>query len=107
MEHIDVWKENGVLRHICYGTFQNPDKSAVWCIEEADKIYKWDDFPLMSVYLGDVCAWNDYEKSIQEIVSCDRTQGVTKIGWIGNAYTDQRLVRLRMLEIGRSFRFSF
>lgn len=46
-------KENGQLVFYHNGGFQFRNPSTIWCITEADKIYKWGDFPEMTISTED------------------------------------------------------
>ena len=122
-----VKKEGNLIFNI-FGGYQTRNVSTMWCIEQADKIYKWNDFTEIKIHTGDYESsendytytkknsyqnvvpdfnfelWqqagiNDYEEFIKQI----DVQGllgfdINKVGWIGNPDTNP--YRYRMLEIG-------
>ena len=46
-------KENGILSFKDYGGYECRNPSTIWCIQQADKTYKWDDFDEITVHTDD------------------------------------------------------
>jgi Glycosyl transferase family 90 len=49
-----VKKENGQLIFTDHGGYETRNPCTIWCITEADKIYKWKDFKEIKVFTTDV-----------------------------------------------------
>jgi hypothetical protein len=125
-----VKKENGVLVFNDLGGYETRNPSTIWCIQEADKVYHWDDFKEIKISTGDYendvddytyskqnhyhrvvpdfnfHSWpqvgiNDYEEFVKEIDNAGLTSyELNKVGWIGNSNTHYR--RLLLLDIGNN-----
>jgi hypothetical protein len=54
-QHFTLSKENGELKIEDFGGYESRHSSTIWCIQEADKIYKWQDFNKIFIYTGDGC----------------------------------------------------
>jgi hypothetical protein len=112
-----VKKERGklILRDPGGVDWRNP--STFWCIQEADKIYKWQDFPELKIYTGDAeehtdgyaysrngsfvnlvpdfhfhqwrnGGFEDYTDFVKKIDKAGRSKAkIHKIGWIGDTVT--------------------
>jgi len=52
-ESFTVEKKGGKLSFVNNGGFQSRNSSTVWCIKEADKIYKWADFRKIKIVTND------------------------------------------------------
>jgi len=122
-----VKKSNGVLNCKNCGGFQSRNPSTIWCIQQADAKYNWNDFSEFQVHTWDYeknpneytyskqnsvhnvvpdfnfHAWpevgiEDYEKTVESIIeSGSHPYELLKVGWIG-ARTHEN--RNRMLAIG-------
>jgi hypothetical protein len=123
----NVSKINGELCFKDFGGFETRNSSTIWCIQQADKIYNWDNFTELTIHTGD-CeknandysyskqnnynklvpdfnfhSWpqvgiNDYEDIVKEIDNNGLTvHEINKVGWIG-ATSNYR--RIDMLKIG-------
>ena len=55
-----VKKENGNLIFNDFGGYESRNSSTIWCIQEADKIYNWNDFKEIKIKTG------DYEDNIND-----------------------------------------
>ena len=129
MYHITVRKHAGKLYFKDGGSWGSRNKSTIWIITEADKIYNWPDFPEIVVNTGDVGidkyyaysqinsydkvvpefsfhAWpevriHDYTETVNEIDKFGMQPYIThKVGWIGNLETNH--MRKRLYELGQS-----
>uniref|UniRef100_A0A6C0AZI1 Glycosyl transferase CAP10 domain-containing protein n=1 Tax=viral metagenome TaxID=1070528 RepID=A0A6C0AZI1_9ZZZZ len=58
-----VKKENGELIINDMGGFETRNSSTIWCLQEADKLYHWNDFKEIRIYTGDF----DYTHDIKNI----------------------------------------
>ena len=47
------YKTDNTLHFIDHGGYESRNTSTIWCIKEADKIYKWKDFDIIKIYTGD------------------------------------------------------
>ena len=122
------YKTNGNLIFNDLGGYETRNPSTFWCIQQADKIYKWNDFKEIKIYTGDMennmndytyskhnnynnlvpdfnfHSWpsvgiNDYEDFVKQIDNAGlNNYEINKVGWIGNTNTNFR--RKQMLEIG-------
>ena len=54
-----VSKSNGTLKFQDLGGYETRNPSTIWCIQEADKIYKWNDFEEIKISTKDSEANND------------------------------------------------
>lgn len=118
--YFDVFKIKGILYFIDYGGYESRNKSTIWCIKEANKFYKWNDFYKIRIYTGDYetnqqnytysnqinlsktipdfnfHSWpevgiDDYEKFINKIDICGLKKAeINKVGWIGNIDTNYK-----------------
>jgi hypothetical protein len=109
-----IKKESGKLHYQDLGGYEFRNPSTFWSIQEADKIYNWDDFPELRIYTEDFEEneqnytfskqnsynnlipdftfhnWpqvniNDYNETINAIDQAGLTNyEVNKVGWIGN-----------------------
>ena len=48
-----VKKDNGKLYFNNYGGWETRNESTIWCIEQADKIYNWNDFTEIKIDTND------------------------------------------------------
>jgi hypothetical protein len=55
-----VKKENGKLIFIDHGGYESRNPSTFWCIQEADKIYNWNNFKQLTIHT------QDYENNINQ-----------------------------------------
>jgi hypothetical protein len=115
-----VLKNNGQLIFKNNGGYETRNPSTIWCIQEADKIYNWNDFNEITIFTGDVESnQNDFTYSKQysyaklvpdfnfhswpqvgihdyEILTKEMDNAglcnfeINKVGWIGNANTNYR-----------------
>ena len=112
----EVFKKNGILNFIDYGGYETRNSSTMWCIQEANKLYKWKDFQKIKICTNDFTnnksvysyiketniklvpdfvfhAWpevgiNDYVDFTQKIHNAGKTSPLkNKVGWIGNLNT--------------------
>jgi len=125
-----VSKANGQLIFNDYGGYETRNPSTIWCIQEADKIYKWNDFDEIKIFTEDYevddndftyskqnhysntvpdfnfHSWpqvgiHDYSDFVKEIDNAGLNKYQTnKVGWIGNVNTNFR--RKIMFEIGNT-----
>jgi hypothetical protein len=123
-------KENRKLVFKDYGGYETRNPSTIWCIQQADKIYNWNDFPEKQIFTTDsesnffhytyskqnnylnlvpdfnFHSWpqvgiNDYEELYKSIDKKGRTPfNINKVGWIGNINTHP--FRKKLLEIGNT-----
>jgi len=49
----NVSKINGELCFKDFGGFETRNSSTIWCIQNADKIYNWDNFTELTIHTGD------------------------------------------------------
>jgi hypothetical protein len=126
----NVKKENGKLLFHDFGGYETRNYSTMWCINEANKIYKWNDFSKIKIYTQDYennvndytyskrtdyinvipdfnfHAWpqvgiNDYETFVKEIDNAGlNNYEINKVGWIGNVTTNR--MREKLLKIGEA-----
>jgi hypothetical protein len=122
----NVRKENGKLIFTDFGCWETRNQSTIWCIERANDIYNWDDFPEIKIHTTDYendnndytyskndsfhklvpdfnfKGWiqvgiDDYKEFTNSIhLSGLQPYEINKVGWIGNTNS----IRLRLLEIG-------
>jgi hypothetical protein len=121
-----VKKENGKLIFNNLGGIQTRNESTIWCIQEANKIYNWNDFNEIQIYTNDhddeknysyskinsynklvpdfnFYKWtqsgiNDYIETINQISDNGKKQYIkNKVGWIGSILNQSRY---KMLQIG-------
>ena len=122
-----VKKENGKLIFNDDGGYETRNPATIWCIKEADKIYKWNDFKQLTIHTDDqeinddcysyskqssynklvpdfhFCNWPevgiiDYNETIKSIHLSGLNQPeINKVGWIG-CFTNS--TRRRLFEIG-------
>lgn len=61
------FKKNGILIFKDFGGYETRNPSTFWCIQQADKIYNWNDFSEIKIHTGDVETNNmiDYTYSKQ------------------------------------------
>jgi hypothetical protein len=115
-----VFKTNGELKFIDYGGYETRNPSTMWCIQEANKIYNWDNFNEIIIYTQDYesnkdnftyskqnsyknlvpdfnfHSWPevgiyDYDMLIKEIdIAGLNLFEINKVGWIGNKNTNFR-----------------
>lgn len=64
-EELTVQKSDGKLIFIDAGGYQTRNVSTIWCIQQADKIYNWKDFPKITIKTGDFIS-GDSEKLLRE-----------------------------------------
>ncbi len=125
-----VGKKNGDLFFNDLGGYQTRNSSTFWCIQQADKIYNWNDFKEIKINTGDYehnnndytyskqnsynnlipdfnfHSWpqagiNDYDTFIKEIVDAGLSSfKINKVGWIGNL--DTHPLRKKLFEIGNN-----
>lgn len=129
MQQFTVAKRNGQLQYMDQGGYESRNASCIWCINQANSHFDWEDFPELTIHTG------DYEQSISEhtfskqnstirtvpdfnfhawpevgIDDYERTIGAVherglqpaaqhKVGWIGNLHTCG--TRQVLYEIGR------
>jgi len=123
-----VSKIGGHLVYDDKGGYETRNPSTFWCIQKADEIYQWPDFPALEISTGDYeesdneysyskrngyhClvpdfnfhAWpqvgiDDYEETVQEIVRAGCMDAIeNRVGWMGSL----NAIRLRwmMMQIG-------
>lgn len=121
-------KENGKLLFNDLGGYETRNPSTIWCIQQADKIYNWNDFPEKVIFTNDqennrlqysyskqnhytnlvpdfnFHSWPqvgiyDYEILYKELDIRGREPFlINKVGWIGNINTHP--FRKRLLDIG-------
>ena len=60
-------KERGQLMFCDMGGYETRNPSTMWCIQQADVIYNWNDFPEMKIDTGDA------ENTIQDIRIVNKT----------------------------------
>ena len=53
VENIEVFKKNGILNFIDNGGWETRNASTIWCIRQANKLYKWGDFDKIIITTGD------------------------------------------------------
>lgn len=124
-----VSKINGILNFQNIDEHQSRNKSTIWCIKEADKIYNWKDFDDISIYTGDIGdghilaytksnydyinmvpdfwfdCWveaeiNDYNEQIRLIDKAGKIKPeINKAGWIGVVH-DTVECRKKLFQIG-------
>jgi hypothetical protein len=113
-----VKKKNGELIFKSYGCDGHRNESVFWCIQEADKVYNWNDFDERRFYTNDyetvpgswsVTTHSDFERVVpdfgfhrwfrdyDEIIQAVSDAGlepfsVNKVGWIGKYSHDSRLI---------------
>lgn len=122
-----VKKENGKLIFNNLGGYQTRNPSTIWCIEQADAIYNWNDFKEIIIHTGDkdstdtnytysklniytnlvpdfnFYSWpeagiNNYNDTIKEInISGNILPLINKVGWIGNSNTSP--IRKQLIQI--------
>jgi hypothetical protein len=125
-----IKKENKQLIFNDLGGYETRNPLTFWCIQEADKIYNWNDFREVTIYTTDYennenqftyskqnhfnnlvpdfnfHSWpqvriNDYNSFIQEISNAGLSNyEINKVGWIGNINTNH--MRKHLLEIGKN-----
>jgi hypothetical protein len=125
-----ISKSNGELIFKDSGGYETRNSSTIWCIQEADKIYNWNDFNEITILTGDYeeyCnsytfskqehynkvvpdfnfhSWpqvgiSDYTNFIKDIDNAGlNNYKINKVGWIGNTNTNFR--RKILLEIGNN-----
>jgi hypothetical protein len=125
-----VKKENGNLIFNDFGGYETRNLSTIWCIQEADKIYNWNDFKEIKIKTGDYednindytySKRNNYNNLIPDfnfhswpqvgIINYDNIvrkidlngledYEINKVGWIGNINTNNN--RKILLEIGNN-----
>jgi hypothetical protein len=130
-----VKKESGNLIFNDLGGYETRNPSTIWCIQEADKLYHWNDFTEITIKTGDYenneddytyskqyhyntlvpdfnfHAWpqvgiDDYIEFVKEIDQSGlQHYEVNKVGWIGNTNTNYR--RRVLLEIGNKHKDIF
>jgi hypothetical protein len=123
-----VEKKQGLLIIKDHGCYETRNPSTIWCIQKANTIYNWKDFPEITVHTGDsetdsnhytyskknnlkklvpdfnFHAWpeigvNDYEIFIKQIDETGKAPYIfNKVGWIGNIHTNQ--MRSVLMQIG-------
>jgi hypothetical protein len=123
-----VKKEKGELIFKDFGGYESRNPSTIWCIIEADKLYKWRDFKEIVIHTKDFesneydytyskqknpvnlvpdfsfHAWpqvgiNDYNDFVKEIdIAGKHAYELNKVGWIGNA--SSHVNRDKLIEIG-------
>jgi hypothetical protein len=122
-------KVNGILSFHDFGGWETRNSSTFWCIQEADKVYKWPDFSSLKIHTGDYEAeynnytyskqnnynrlvpdfnfhsWpqvgiDDYELFVKQIDASGRNNyEIHKVGWIGNTNTHFRRKQLLDMSI--------
>jgi len=123
-----VEKTKGNLVFKDMGCFCNRNKNTIWCIEQADKIYKWSDFPKIKIYTEDFtevpdvyqyCSRGELDNLVpdytfydwggvgdyEEITKSIRENGLLKAelkkaAWIGNLHA--HVNRKKLYDIGKS-----
>lgn len=123
-----ILKKNGNLLFNDFGGYETRNPSTFWCIQQADKIYNWNDFSEIKIHTEDIeknkndytyskqnsynnlvpdfnfHSWpqvgiNDYEMFVKEIDNAGlHNYEINKVVWIGNTNTNIR--RKQLLEIG-------
>ena len=116
----EVFKKDGVLNFIDNGCWETRNPSTIWCIQQANKLYKWSDFDKIVISTGDIehnnahysyshqkdisktipdfnfHAWpqvgiNDYSSFVNDIhLSGLNPPKINKVGWIGNLKTNYK-----------------
>lgn len=125
-----VQKKDGILQVTDCGCYQTRNPATIKCLKAADEIYKWRDFPEITVFTGDV-EWDDacysyskttsfnrlvpefsfggwpevgivdYTETVKEIVAAGTKEAATqKVGWIG--CLDTSPMRKRLFDIGQA-----
>lgn len=128
MEKLIVRKKNGILEYRDIGGYESRNQSTFKCIQQADDIFKWNDFEI-TIYTGDgdrydncndytyskktnfrlvpdfnFDSWpqvgiDDYALTVKEIEKAgENSAKICKVGWIGN--TDTNKMRKKLLRIG-------
>lgn len=129
MQQFTVAKRNGELKYNDLGGYESRNASCIWCINQSNSLFQWDDFPELTIHTGDYepslsahtfskrhstvrtvpdfnfHAWpevgiDDYEQTIGAI----HERGLQparqhKVGWIGNLSTCS--TRQTLFDIGR------
>ena len=125
-----ISKQNGKLIYRNFKEIQSRNPATFWCIQKADQIYNWNDFPEIRIFTEDneddnyhysytkkdsynnlvpdftFHSWpeagiNDDDEFVKEIsIAGLNKYEINKVGWIGNTYTNFR--RKQMLEIGNN-----
>ena len=119
-ESFEVFKKNGVLNFIDNGGWESRNTSTIWCMQQANELYKWNDFDKIVISTGDnennnadysyshqkdvsktipdfnFHAWpqvgiNDYSSFVNDIhLSGLNPPKINKVGWIGNLNTNYK-----------------
>jgi len=125
MELFHVGKRNGELYFDNIHSYETRNISTFKCIQEADKIYNWNDFDI-TIHTGDTCkqdeygyskgtlyrlvpdfnfdAWpqvgiQDYAETTEQIRKAGLLPAkLLKVGWIGN--TDTNIMRKKLVAYG-------
>jgi len=67
-ESFSVEKTNGKFKFVSNGGFQTRNSSTIWCIEQADAIYKWPDFKKIKIVTNDgYCKEREFAFSTEKI----------------------------------------
>jgi len=128
-------KERGQLMFCDLGGYETRNPSTMWCIQQADVIYNWNDFPEMKIDTGDAentirdytyskqnnynrlvpdfnfHSWpqvgiDDYDEMIRQIDYAGlRSPNTMKLGWIGNINTN--IMRKKLFDIGNNHKNLF
>lgn len=130
-EHFAICKKNGKILYHDFGGFETRNISTLWCIIQADQLYKWPDFSKIDIFTHDYqrtneltystndystmipdfnfCNWkevglHDYEICTHEIDTLGKMPfEVNKVGWIGNIDTNIR--RKKLFDLGKKHDF--
>lgn len=124
-----VQKKNGILQVTDCGCYQTRNPATIKCLKAADAIYKWRDFPEITIFTGDAerddtCysysktnsfirlvpefsfgGWPevgiiDYSETVKEIIAAGTNAAkCLKVGWIG--CLDTNPMRKRLYDIGQ------
>lgn len=109
----------GKLIFTDFGGYETRNHSTIWCIQQADDIYKWSDFEDIKIHTHskqngynnlvpdfNFHSWpqvgiNDYESFSQQIHIVGLLPAINnKVGWIGNS--DTNVMRKKLLQLGDS-----
>jgi hypothetical protein len=129
MQQFTVAKRNGVMQYTDMGGYESRNASCIWCINQANLHFGWDDFPELTIHTGDYepsptvytfskhnstvrtvpdfnfHAWpevgiDDYEQTVDAVHERGLQPAVQhKVGWIGSLHTCA--TRQAMFDIGR------
>lgn len=129
IENFVICKKDGKLLYKDWGGYENRNPSTIWCLYNADAIFKWPDFPRLQIFTHDYQRTdeltysntnNDYSKMVPDFnFHCWKEVGlddykvstmqmdkigrngfkINKVGWIGSLHTNER--RQKLFDIGQ------